>query len=207
MQTRNVAVIAFLVLVVSACSGATGLPLRDDFSDPNSGWDRVNEVEGSTDYQDGGYRIFVDETNYSIWANPNKGSYADVSIEVDVRKVAGPDDNEFGVICRHADPGSYYAAVISSDGFFGFWRRSDGNDLQMIGYDQFQASEAIHLGSESNHIRLDCVGSTLTLYANGELLGEVSDSTIASGDVGLYAGTFDLAGTDVLFDNFVSSAP
>ncbi|MCL5428998.1 MAG: hypothetical protein M1347_04225 [Chloroflexi bacterium] len=70
-----------------------------------------------------------------------------------------------------------------------------------------QTSNAIHLGGESNHIRLDCVRATLTLYVNGELLGQANDTTIASGDVGLYAGTFDVAGTDVLFDNFVVYQP
>lgn len=212
MRTRNVAVIVFLALAISACSGAgitleTGVLLQDDFSNSGSGWDRVDEAEGSTDYQDGGYRLFVNETNYSVWANPNQGSYADVRIEVDARKIGGQDDNEFGIICRHADPENYYAAVISSDGFFGFWRRVDGADLEMIGYDKFQTSEAINLGTESNHIRLDCVGSTLTLYANSEMLGQASDSTIASGDVGLYAGTFEVAGTDILFDNFVVREP
>ena len=212
MQTRNLAVVLFLALAVSACGGAVSTPesgvlLQDDFSEPGSGWDRVNEAEGSTDYQDGGYRIFVNEINYSVWANPNQASYTDVRVEVDARKIGGEDDNEFGIICRHADAGNYYAAVISSDGFFGFWRRTDGGDLAIIGYDQMQTSDAIHLGSESNHIRLDCVGSTLTLYSNGQMVGEASDSTIPSGDVGLYAGTFDVAGTDVLFDDFIVYEP
>lgn len=220
MNTRNLALMMFLALTISACGGAvatqppaqaTQAPaeesgpavlLQDDFSDPNSGWDRVNETQGSSDYQDGGYRIFVNETNYSVWANPNRTSYTDVHVEVDAQKIGGDDDNEFGIICRHADPGNYYAAVITSDGFFGFWRRVDGGDLEMIGGDQMQTSDTINLGGESNHIHLDCLGSTLTLFANGEQLGQVTDSTISSGDVGLYAGTFDVAGTDVLFDNF-----
>jgi hypothetical protein len=215
--------LVFLALFVSACGGAlvpppaatqapdqpadTGTLLQDDFSDPNSGWDRVSVDEGSTDYQDGGYRIFVNTENYSIWANPNQSSYTDVSVEVDAHKIGGPDDNEYGLVCRHADPGNFYAAVISSDGFFGFYRRIDSGNFEGLGTGQFEPSDAINLGSETNHIRLDCVGSTLTLYANGELLGEASDSGIASGDVGLYAGTFETAGTDILFDNFVVRQP
>jgi hypothetical protein len=224
MKTRSLALLVLLAFAVSACGGAlapastqapanTPAPvgpaviLQDDFSNSGSGWDQVNETQGSTDYQDGGYRIFVNEVNYSVWANPNQGAYTDVRIEVDAHKIAGVDDNEYGIICRHADPSNYYAGVITSDGYFGFWRRVDGGDLEMVGYENMQTSDAIKLGGETNHIRLDCVGSTLTLYANGELLGQATDTSIASGDVGLYAGTFDTAGTDVLFDNFVVYQP
>jgi hypothetical protein len=225
MQSRNLVGLVLLAMVITACGGGavttlvpvqesatepptdSGALVQDDFSDPNSGWDRVSVTEGSTDYQDGGYRIFVNTTNYSIWANPNQATYTDVSVEVDAHKIGGDDDNEFGIVCRHADPGNFYAAVISSDGFYGFYRRVDGGSFEGIGTGQFEQSSAINLGSESNHIRLDCVGSTLTLYANGTLLGEASDSTISSGDVGLYAGTFEVTGTDILFDNFVARQP
>lgn len=222
MKTSRLALLMFLAFAVSACGGAlapqapvqnpqatsgSGIILQDDFSDSSSGWDQVNESQGSTGYQDGGYRIFVNEVNYSVWANPNQGSYGDVHIDVDAHKISGVDDNEYGIICRHADPSNYYAGVITSDGFFGFWRRVDGGDLEMIGAENMQTSSAIHQGGETNHIRMDCVGSTLTLYANGEMLGQATDTTITSGDVGLYAGTFDTAGTDVLFDNFVVYQP
>lgn len=215
MQTRNIVMMIFLVLAITACGGAlatqppadAGVLLQDDFSNPDSGWDRASTSEGSTDYQDGGYRLFVNATDYSIWANPNQDSYTDVRVEVDAQKIGGPDANEFGLLCRHADPGNFYAAVISSDGFFGFYRRIDGGNFDALGTGQFEPSDAINLGSATNHIRLNCIGSTLTLYANGVLLGETSDSSIASGDIGLYAGTFDVVGTDILFDNFVVHQP
>ncbi len=226
MKIRYLASVLF-ALTVSACSGAlspqapastqgpsnTEVPagpaviLQDDFSNSSSGWDVVSQDQGSTGYQDGGYRIFVNDVNYSVWANPNQGSYTDVHSEVDAHKIGGVDDNEYGIICRHADPSNYYAGVITSDGYFGFWRRVNGGDLEMIGGGNMQTSDAINQSDGTNHIRLDCVGSTLTLYANGQELGSVTDDTISSGDVGLYAGTFDTAGTDVLFDNFVVYVP
>jgi len=45
------------------------------------------------------------------------------------------------------------------------------------------------------------------VYANGTLLGSADDSTFTSGDVGLEAGTFDVGGTEIRFDNFVVSQP
>ena len=35
----------------------------------------------------------------------------------------------------------------------------------------------------------------------------MQDETFTTGDVGLIAGTFDAAGTDIRFDNFVVSKP
>jgi hypothetical protein len=224
MRKGILAVLLVLGLVTLACSmgggGGAGsggentdpgtdanVLLQDDFSDTGSGWDRSDADEAVTDYADGAYRIYVASESYSAWANPNQGSYTDVSITVDARKVGGPDDNEFGIICRHADPSNYYVGTISSDGYFGFLRRVDGGSLELVGMDSMQPSDAINLGDASNSIRLDCVGNTLTLYANGTQLGSVTDSSHSSGDAGLYAGSFDVPGTDILFDNFVVSQP
>ncbi len=77
----------------------------------------------------------------------------------------------------------------------------------MLNMENMLPSDSINLGNASNLIRLDCVGSTLTLYVNGEFVGETVDSSIGAGDVGLYAGTFSVPGTDILFDNFVVREP
>lgn len=210
--------VAALALAALACNFSLGgggdatevdsnVILQDDFSDTGSGWDRATTDEATTDYQNGQYRIFVNAESYSAWANPNQSSYTDVRVEVDATKAGGNDDNEFGLICRHADINNYYVANVSSDGYYGFLKRVGGGSLELIGMDSMQPTDAISLGATTNHIRLDCVGSTLTLYVNGTMVGSVTDSTHASGDVGLYAGTFDFAGTDILFDNFVVYQP
>jgi hypothetical protein len=180
---------------------------EDDFSNPLSGWDRASDSDGLTDYADGAYRIHVTSAEMSMWANPNQSSYTDVRIEVDSVKTGGTDDNAFGVICRHADLNNFYAGIISSDGYFGLLRRVNAGDLELIGQDNLQTSAEINQGATSNHIRLDCVGSRLSLYVNGQLLAEVDDPTIASGDVGLYASTFDTPDTEISFDDFVVYQP
>jgi hypothetical protein len=42
----------------------------------------------------------------------------------------------------------------------------------------------------------------LALFVNGRLVAEAQAAEWQSGDIGLIAGTYDLPGTDVLFDNF-----
>lgn len=199
-----------LSLACSALGGPSGPPeegvlFRDDFSDPSSGWDRVQADEGVTDYASGEYRILVQQTQHDYWANPGR-SFGDVRVEVDARKGGGPDDNDFGVICRYQDTNNFYAFLISSDGYYAILKYSGGSS-ETLGTDGMASTDAVNLGDSTNHIRADCVGSTLTLYANGTMIHSTSDSTFSSGDVGLIAGTFDEPGTDVYFDNFVVYQP
>jgi len=178
---------------------------HDDFSDPASGWDRVNTDEGATDYADGKYRIFVDRPQYDYWANPGM-SFGDVRIEVDATKVGGPDDNDFGLLCRYQDTRNFYAFLVGSDGYFAILKYVDG-DSESLGTDGMAPTDAVFLGAATNHLRVDCIGQTLSLYVNGELVHRVVDGEYTSGDVGLIAGTFDEPGVDIHFDDFVIYEP
>jgi hypothetical protein len=179
---------------------------QDDFSNTSGNWPQGSSEGGSSGYQDGGFNINVTQENYSIWAESQSGSYTDVSVEVDATVLGGPQENEYGLLCRYADVNNFYVATIASDGYFFFWERIDGGELTLIS-ESGQQSQNVNMGNASNHIRLDCVGDTLTLYVNGEFVGELHDDSLAAGDVGMYAGTFTEGGTDVLFDNFVVSQP
>ncbi len=178
----------------------------DDFSDPSSGWDQVNESGYSTDYYQGAYRILVNTDQFDYWANPAEKSFGDVVIEVDATKNGGPEDNDFGVICRYQDPAHFYYAIISSDGYYGITKVTIDNS-QLLGGETLMYSDLIDGGSSTNHLRFDCVGSVLTLYVNGQQLDQQTDDEYTTGNVGLIAGTFDTPGTDVLFDNFSVYAP
>jgi len=214
---RILIMLAALLLSSLACQAVSGggttsttqtnpnLLFKDDFSDTSSGWDRVTTDTGETDYVDGVYRIYVNETGTDVWANPGL-DFTDVSIQVEATKVGGPEDNDFGVICRSTDVSKFYFFVISSDGYYGIGRVTDSGQ-ELIGMDSMQPSEAIHQGGATNTIRADCVGSSLSLYVNGEKLDEVEDTEFSSGDVGLMAGSFDTPGTDIHFDNFSVNKP
>ncbi len=185
---------------------ASPILFQDDFSSTSSGWDRSTYDDGSqTDYVDSGYHILVNGEYASVWANPGI-NVADVSVEVDGVKRGGVDDNEFGVICRYQDESNFYAGSISSDGFYAIVKIQDG-EFGYVGTEGMQPSDLILQGDQMNRVRLDCVGSTLTLYVNGIQLISGSDSSFGSGDVGLYAGTFATPGIDIFFDNFVAQRP
>jgi hypothetical protein len=178
-----------------------GLLYFDDFSDPNSGWDSVNEVDFVTDYYNNAYRIIQNSAMADSWSNPTNLSYTDVAIEVDATKNGGPDDNDFGLICRYKSVDEFYFGVISSDGYYGISKMtSDGSSL--LGREDLAFSEYINQGFTTNHLRFDCIGDVMTLSVNGHQLDQQTDNQYTSGNVGLLAGTYDTPGTDILFDNF-----
>jgi hypothetical protein len=119
----------------------------------------------------------------------------------------GGEDNAFGIICRYTDIENFYVAMISSDGYYGFFQRNGGGGLEFLNSESMLFSEAINLGGANNTVRLDCAGDTLTLYVNGIMLGSTQDSRLSTGDVGLYAKTFSDSSTDVVFDNFTVTQP
>ena len=200
-------ILIIVQIVILACATGAGpssqILFQDNFSDPNSGWDTLRTTEGITDYENGGYRILLNLQNADVWANPRVPNLPrDLQIEVDVTKVAGPDDNDYGVICRYQNNQNFYFFVISSDGYLGIGKVKDGS-RQLINRAEMPPSEVIKQGNATNHLRADCNGDTLSLYVNDELVDSQLDSEYGAGDVGLMAGSFQEGGVDILFTNFV----
>jgi len=181
-------------------SASGNVLFADNFSDSNSGWDRYSDEKAITDYSQGGYRIWVNDTQQEVWANPGL-DVQDAVIDVETTALDGPQDNDFGVICRYEDNQNFYVFEINSDGYaiIGMYRAGEWLGLSS---EKFLPSDAILQGNATNRMRAECAGSTLRLYVNDDLVAEADDSTFRSGDVGLIAGTFDEPGTDILFDNF-----
>lgn len=185
----------------------SGILFEDDFSDTSSGWDRIDDEDGITDYYDGGYRILVNQDNRFFFANPGLTDLPnDVRIEVEATKLGGSDDNNFGIICRYQDTSNFYRIIVSSDGFAGIILVQDGTSTNLTGEGLVPFDSAL-AGNATNEIRVNCIGSTLTLFVNGEQVLTTQDSTFSNGDVGLFAGAFDIVGTDILFDNFIVTRP
>ncbi len=178
----------------------------DDFSDPASGWPGYEGDDGSMKYDHGSYRILVDAKNQLFWATPGL-NLTDVSISVDATKVAGPDDNYFGVICRYQDDKNFYFFILSSQGYYGIGKMKNG-EIVLIGMDTLAYSENVHAGKTTNIIQADCLGEDLSIDANGSELISVSDADFTHGDIGLIAGSEkDSFGVNILFDNYVAFPP
>lgn len=179
-----------------------GAAFFDDFATQDGGWLGGGSAEGFASYQYDGYVIIVTTPHSVIWARPTLW-FQDVIIEANVEMFAGPHNNFYGLFCRYQDEYNFYAFLISSDGFYGIARRVDAGPLELIGMKLMPYSAHINQGEAENHIRAECLGSTLRLIANGVLLAEVQEDSIPSGDVGILAGTYDEARPNFLFDDFV----
>lgn len=215
MKKARFAIFIMLTLALSSCSQLVieslgvesgDLLFRDGFSDTRSGWDRVQNSGIVADYAGGTYRMFIDEPNLDIWSNPGM-EFDDVIVEVDATKAGGPDDNNFGVICRSSpDADQFYYFVISSDGYYAIGKVR-GKTQILFGEDVMQPSHLVRQGYAMNHIRAECIGNSLALSVNGESIAEVSDNEFQTGDIGLIAGTFEVPGVDIYFDNFQVTKP
>jgi len=182
------------------------LLFQDDFSDMDSGWEQSSPLEnGSSGYQDEAYRIALEGPNQLVWSGPGL-TFTDTRMEVEADHPGEAADDDFGFVCRAQDEFNFYYLVVSSDGYYGIGKVVDGVN-KLIRLDAMPPSEAIRQGRADNHLRADCIGNTLTLYANGKLLASVRDSEFLQGEVGLTAGTLSAAGTEVIFDNFSVFAP
>ena len=193
-------------LMTSTGSNRAGDVLfSDDFSSPPGGWGMWNRDGALVKFHNSGLRIQVNEAQYDFWSVAGK-NFGDVQVTVDATKIGGPDDNDMGIICRYKDKDNFYMLLVSSDGYYGIAKMEAGQ-YRMIGLDQLQYSESIAKGQTVNQIQATCQGSSLKLSVNGLPLMEAQDSDIVTGDVGVMAGSYNIQGVDILFDNFVVKKP
>jgi hypothetical protein len=183
-----------------------GVLYQEGFTDPNSGWARASEASGSLDYAaNGTYQVSVDSPNYDLWAVSGH-AYRDVRLEVDTARLAGPQENRFGLVCRYKDPENFYFFVISSDGYQAIGKVIRGAQT-LLSQDMLEYSPAVLTGESLNHLRFDCIGSELSAYVNQQPVSTVDDADFTKGDAGLIVGTFDQPGVKVMFDNFIVYKP
>ena len=176
---------------------------EDEFNANTTGWDRFSNEGGIMDYFEGGYRILVQRPDLNFWSTPEK-EYRDVRVEADILKLAGPDENRMGLLCRY-QAGNHYFFIISNDGYYAIGKFINGQTT-LLGQTEMQPNALIQ-PNMINHLRADCIGNTLTFYVNFTEIASVQDSDLTSGDIGVLAGSFSQPGVDVSFDHFVVMQP
>jgi hypothetical protein len=179
------------------------LVFEDDFS-YTSGWVVGKSEEYHFHYTLGGYAMrnkLVEDMVWSVRSTP----FSNVRVEAIGQRISGPRDGYYGVTCRHEDGSNYYAMIVGSDGTYGIALQLGGN-LKFLKLEQ-DTEGRVHTGNGINHIRADCIGSVLTLYANGHKLMELEDTTISAGSPGFVVGTREKRDNDVLFTHFALYTP
>lgn len=179
--------------------------LRDDFSDPASGWTVRDRGDYRNQYADGQYVLRVDNARSPYVSNVayRDGALGDVRIEVDATRLAGAPSAGVGIDCRRAGAdgtGTYYGDVDA-----------EGNArIVAHGEEQEVLVEIERPGlwrDGVNRLRFDCVGEELSLWLNGERLLTTQDGRYREGRIGLRAGGGSGEPTEVAFDDLLVTAP
>ena len=181
--------------------------MADEFTVDNGKWMTTVDADYSmVGYQADGLRFVINAPNkdyFSLY----KTAYDHAILDVDASKLAGPDNNVMGIVCRYQDINNYYAFIISSDGYYGIVSRVNGVHRILPDGQLFFNEDVINTGTNINHIRVGCVQSALWLEVNNKNLMGLYDDALTEGKVGLIAGAMSEPGVDILFDNFVVIQP
>jgi hypothetical protein len=180
---------------------------EDDFSDPGSGW-AVGRRRGGIflAYTDGAYHISLAEDD-STWESFCDEDFSDFMLEVDVAKLNGPKDGEYGVTCRADDDGAY-VFWLTSEGYYGICKIYYGqNDEEDDEYEDLVDGEerVLKPGMVFNRLGASCQGGRLSMWLNGKKVLEAHDDEFPGGDIGLMVTTGESGrgGLDVAFKNLV----
>ena len=207
--------VGFVLLILSGCGAAVGggidcsadgVLLSDNFDDGrNCGWYIYEDdsLTGTARISGGKLEVTSREPGQFWWSNPGL-DVPDVILTATTRKLSGPDDNAFGLLCRYQNPNNFYLFLISADGYYAIGKVESGVDAitYLSGEGEYQFTEVIQQGVQENTIRASCEGSQLSLTVNGILLESVNDDTFQSGDVGVGLTAFEEGTAVVEFDEF-----
>jgi hypothetical protein len=200
--------LAILLLAGLVACGQTEetLPWSDDFADPESGWKTETDASADVAYADGVMRVLIRWSDRLAWAAAQR-TYSNFHLRVEASQVAGPDDNEYGVMVRMKDKSHLYRFAISGDGYFQVTKVA--GDQQTLLTDEWTLSDAIHTGNATNVIEVVCQGAQMTFRVNSVILAQVQDGDYRSGDLALYAGSFRDPGdgVEIHFDNLTLTSP
>ncbi len=190
---------------ISAIEGEN-VVFTDDFSSPSTGWFNSTIDETVAEYSDSGYMITLQPDSSHYFYAPTMGLYTDTSTAAEIIQNTGSEKGWAGLLCRLSG-GNYYDFVISAAGDYSIGKYVDETFESLV---DWTAHEAIIPGmGASNLIQIDCIGDTLSLYINGELVDELQDSDLAVGQSGLETGSSQASTepTEFVFNNFSITLP
>lgn len=176
---------------------------QDSFTNPATGWPEEKFDNYFIGYHEPEfYHIEITTPHYKTTVfEPEKRTFSDVTIEVKTFAVSNktsPDgDLAYGLAFRRSGD-QYYAFTISPRSKKWFVLKSTPNALIVLSEG---VEEGIHDLDGEDTLRVDAQGANFSFHINDRLVTQVTDPDFASGEVGLYAQTFDSAHTHIHFDS------
>jgi hypothetical protein len=171
---------------------------REDFSDPQSGWDRVSTL---MEYKNG--EMVLNHSRRTMRSSASTRphlSFDNFVLEVDSRWSGGAVGGTYGVRFRYQDDGNYYALYIGNDGRYEIGKEANGKwSMLLEGF-----SDAINREGSLNRFHIEANGHDLRFFINGQFLGSVRNVDHDLGDIMLIAWKPEMADFfEVSFDNVI----
>jgi hypothetical protein len=173
------------------------LTFRDDFANAASGWPISDDAVATRGYLDGQYRIVVKQAGFTVFAGRNLAA-TDPLVEVFAR-VTTSTPGAYGLYFGSVTAGLYLYQVRT--GMFRLLRFGAGPGVWSV-LIQPTASAALRSDTQGNVIAVGRTGGTIRLYANGQQVGQTTDSTFGRGTIGMSAEAY-APNYEVRFDDFV----
>jgi len=159
---------------------------------------------------EGKYHVLVTGTNslsqdfgHGSWRS-GIGPFGDFLFLVDAEQISGPENNGYGIQFRMQDGDNYYRFRISGDGWAKFDKNVAGVRTTLRSWEE---TPLVNKGNAVNQIGVSAQGSTFTFYVNGNVLYTETDTSFASGHVGLSVIKYDSQGElHIAFDNLIIQA-
>lgn len=170
----------------------------DDFSDPGSGWTSYPELDYPPSYESG-HLVFSIVPTESFGLGYLPRVFEDVAVSVDVKFDQPAHDGDIGILCRYVDSENYYSVEVTENGYYAVWKKVNSEYSWLI---EWTPSSLIPTDGSPFILNAACDGTQLQVGINDQLLGTANDADLASGYVGLIAGTYENGGLIVSFDNF-----
>ncbi len=183
---KHVAVATCVALVMSLFvifSASASTLFSDDFSDGNAnGW-----TADSSKYDD--WSVVSDGGNYVLYSSSTKegrigagnSSWTNYSVQAKVKVENFNGSNRAYVNGRYQDGNTYYAASLTAGNKLELRKKVNGSSSTL-------ASKSYSLSTGTWYtVKLEMSGSSLKMYVNGNLELQATDSSIASGGIGLVA--------------------
>jgi CHAT domain-containing protein/Tfp pilus assembly protein PilF len=203
---RHIGVCAiFLTLIFGLYPQAEASGLSDESSEdgltPPEDWENIlqdpfndNRYDWSLGVDDNQWRLSDRQIKNGVfrweaeahqgfywYAHPDHASLGDFYLSVDIRKISGPDDADYGVVFRVDENDNLYYFEIYDPGQYTLWRKSDGEWYELIGW---RSSEAIH-ARQFNRIEVLAVGPEFSFAINGQKVSTTNDDYLEKGKIGL----------------------
>jgi|GEM_PF-1619073 len=174
----------------------------DDFGNAGSGWPVEEDANWRIGYLNGEYQIKMKTAN--LLGRVTHYVCDSCAVEASGHFASGVYGN-YGIVFG-VSGSDYYLFTVDEAQYYALLKRQGGSWTVLVGWTE---SPHLHAGQTENRLRVERYGESIALYANGQHLATLNDSSLLGArGVGIAAGAFDNVPVDARFDNFaVYAAP